>query len=113
MSQNIIDSSAVLASELLRDASELSHSLFPVVKLLLGSSILLLLALGVSTVESLLDDFTPLIEDLFEVRDHLRVGSLVAVLCFLYPLLVVRLESDVGLETSEGFFELAGELVED
>lgn len=114
MSEHIIHSSAVLAPELLRDAGELSHSLLPVVKLLLGASILLFLfVVVVSVVERFLDELAPFVEDLFEIGDHLRIWLLLAVPRISLPLLWEMLESDIRLQALERLFELAGELLED
>ena len=113
LSEHIINSSAVLAPELLRDARKLSHALLPVVKLLLGSSILLfLLVVVVGVVEGFLDELTPLVEDLLEIGDHLRIWLLLAVPCISLPFFWEVLESDIRLQALECLFELTGELLE-
>ena len=71
LSEDIVDGSAVLGSQLLGDTSELSHSLFPVLKLLEGMSILIVVLFSIGTIQSTLDFVAPLIEDVFEIGDHL------------------------------------------
>lgn len=111
--KHIINSSAVLTAQLLRDTSKLSHSLLPVVELLLGSSILLFLfVVVVSVVECFLDELTPLIEDLFKIGDHLWVWLLLSIFGISLPLSWKLLESNVHLQAFERLFELTGELFE-
>jgi len=95
--ENIVDSSAVFASKLLRDSGELSHLLFPVVKLLSWITLIVFLIDFLSSVKIFSDLFAPLIEKFFEVVDHLVGWSFrsMDVLSFLFPLCWVLLEVDV------------------
>lgn len=76
MAQHVEDGSAVLGAELLRNAGELSHALFPVLELLTWTGVLVFLALGLSLLEGLLDLLRPFVEDLLEVGDHVLVWNL-------------------------------------
>jgi len=115
LSENIVNSSTVLASELLGDTGKLSHSLLPVVELVLGTIILAVFLLSISALESFRDLLRPLIEDLLELIDHLIVESSVVVdiLGLLLPLAVVLLKVDVVLKGLQGLSEFVSELVED
>jgi len=95
--ENVVDGSAVLASKLLRDSSELSHLLFPVVKLLSWITLIVFLIDLLSSVKIFSDLFAPLIEKLLEVVDHLVGWSFrsMDVLSFLFPLCWILLEVDV------------------
>jgi len=114
LSENIVNSSTVLASELLGDTGKLSHSLLPVVELVLGTIILAVFLLSISALESFRDLLRPLIEDLLELIDHLIVESSVVVdiLGLLLPLAVVLLKVDVVLKGLQGLSEFVSELVE-
>lgn len=73
LGKNIVDSSAVLASELLRNTGKLSHSLLPVIELVLWTIFLSVLLLSISALKSFRDLLRPLIEDLLEIIDHITV----------------------------------------
>ena len=116
LGKNIVDGSAVLASELLRDTGKLSHSLLPVVELVLWTIILSVLLLSISSLESIGDLLRPLIEDLLEFGNHLVVDLPVVavnILGFGLPLAVVLLKIDVVLKRLQGLSEFVGELVKD
>ena len=112
--ENIKHSGAVLGAELLGDAGELAHALFPVLELLAGAGLFVLFLLLFSLVEGLFDLLAPLGEDSGEVRDHSRVQVLdrVDVLGVLLPLGGVGLENNVALEGAEGLLHFLSELVE-
>ena len=116
LGKNIVDSSTVLAPELLGDTGQFSHSLLPVVELVLWTIFLSVLLLSISSFEGFRDLFRPLIEDFLEVSDHLVVErSVVAVdiLGFSLPSAVVLLKVDVVLKGLQGLSELVGELIKD
>lgn len=95
--QDIEDGSAVLGSELLGDAGKFSHALFPVFKFLAGTSFFVVLLFGLGLFKSLFDFFRPLVEDFFEVVNHLRVDCLggVDALSIFLPVLGVWVQHDV------------------
>lgn len=107
-SENIQNLDAVFGCKLLRNAGQLSHALLPILKFLAGTSLFVVLFLRLGFFKSLFDFFRPLVEDFFEVIDHVRVdglgvggdstlGWLKGQSIFL-PLLGVRVEDDVGLK---------------
>jgi hypothetical protein len=112
--ENIIDGSAVFASELLRDTSELSHLLLPVVKFLPWVGILVVLLLFLSSVECVSNLFTPLVEKFFKIGDHIIAWSLRTMNIFglVFPFSIKVIKLDVLGETFERFFELIGKFVE-
>lgn len=69
--ENVVDGSAVLASELFRDTSELSHLLFPVVELLSWVALIIFLLNFLGSIKSLSNLLRPLIEKPLEIVDHL------------------------------------------
>jgi len=76
MRENIVDSSAVLGSELLRDTSQLSDTLLPVLEFLSGSSVFILFSLSISVFKVGLNFFAPVIENALKVNNHLFVRRL-------------------------------------
>jgi len=108
LGKNIVDSSAVLASELLGDTSEFSHSLFPVLELLERMRISVVDLLSIGTIKSSLNLAAPLVEDVLEVVDHLlrRTFAGVDVPGFVLPMRVEWSEVDVALERLESLFQL-------
>lgn len=94
--KDIVDSSAVFASELLRNTGELSHLLSPELNLLSWSGLLVLTLqlLIVVVLDCVFNLFTPVVKDSFEISDHLWVGSLgsLNILCFVLPFSVVLFE---------------------
>jgi hypothetical protein len=104
-SKDFIYSSAVLASKLFRNTSELSHSLFPVVQLILWSAIFVLFLIIVSSFKCFLDLVTPFIKDFFKLWDHFLVWRPCSSLVFdlIVPFPVVLIESNVWLKTFQGF----------
>ena len=115
LSEDIVDGSAVLAPQLLRDSSEFPHPLFPVVELLSWISLFILL-FSIGSFKSILDLFAPIVEDFLEIRDHLCIWSLATsmnVLDLIFPFWRIWIKSDVALETFQGLLELIGELVEE
>lgn len=103
--EDIEDGAAVLASELLRDASELSHALAPVLDLVAGARFLVVLALGLGLLDGSLDLLRPVVEDALEVVQHLRVQVLgvLDVLYLVVVLAVVLLQDNVALDALQGF----------
>ena len=95
--ENVVNGSAVLASELLRDTCELSHLLFPEVKLLSWVALVVFLLDFLSSVKGSSDLFAPLVEKFLEIVDHLIGWCLgaVDVLGLIFPLWWVLLEVDV------------------
>lgn len=96
--QDVIDGPAVLASQLLGDTGELSHSLLPVEELLSWASVSLVSADSVCSLEGLRDLFSPFVEDALECNDHVGVDGpcVVDVLRVILILLVERLKGDVA-----------------
>lgn len=86
--ENVVNSSAVLASELLRDTGELSHLLFPVVELLSWVALLVFLDFFLSSVKCFSDLLTPLVEKFLEFVDHIVRWSLSAVNIFSFLLVL-------------------------
>jgi len=103
--EDIEDGAAVLASELLRDASELSHALAPVLDLVAGAGFLVVLALGLGLLDGSLDLLRPVVEDALEVVQHLRVQVLrvLDVLYLVVVLAIVLLQDNVALDALQGF----------
>jgi len=103
--EDIEDSAAVLASELLRDASEFSHALAPVLDFVSGAGFLVVLSLGLGLLDGSLDLLGPVIEDALEVVQHLRVQVLgvLDVLYLVVVLAVVLLQDNVALDALQGF----------
>jgi hypothetical protein len=115
-SEDVIDGSAVLTLELFGNSSKFSHSRFPVIKLKLWSSILLLLGVSllVSLIKGIRDSLTPGVEDSLELHKHLWwILAAMLVLGFVFPLSVICIKRDVLGKTFQGFSEFTGELVED
>ena len=115
LSKYVIDGSAVLGSELLRDPCQSSHSLSPVLNFLSRTWILfLVLFTALSLLQSCLDFFTPIIEDSLKVIKHFWVWSLVRLDVFniSVPSGIIWLQNQVDLETLECLLQLIGELVE-
>ena len=96
--QDIIDCPAVLASQLLGDTGELSHSLLPVEELLSWAGVSLVSADSVCSLEGLRDLFSPFVEDALECNDHVGVDGpcVVDVLRVILILLVERFKGDVA-----------------
>ena len=105
LTEDIVDSAAVFASELLRDASELSHALAPVLDLVAGARLLVLLALRLGLFKGGLDLLRPVVEDTLEVVQHLGVQILgvLDVLDLVVVLAVVLLQNNVALDALQGF----------
>jgi hypothetical protein len=100
---------------LLRDASELSHSLSPVFNFVTGARFLVFLALGLGLFKSSLDLLRPLVENALKVLDHFLVNVLgvsLDVLDIWVPLAVVLLKYNVRLDALKGVFELISKLFE-
>ena len=110
--EDIVDSAAVLAAELLGDLGELSHALLPVVELLDGAVVLVVAALSVGILDVRVDLLLPLGEGLLESLDEGDIGGAATVAKGRLLLVVERGEDDVGLEGLLGLHELLGELVE-
>ena len=93
----VVDSSAVLASELLRDTCELSHLLFPVVELLSWVALVIFLLDFLGSIKAGSDGLAPLVEKFLEVVDHLVRWCLgaVNVLGLVLPLSWVFFEVNV------------------
>jgi hypothetical protein len=115
-SEDVLDGSAVLVTELFADLSEHSHAEFPVFELISRAfrSIGVLLA-RFSLLQGSLDLFRPLLEDTQEVGDHfiIRLGVVVNLLGRLLIDFVVLREYDVAVEGLQGLLELTGELLKD
>ncbi len=108
LSQDIVDSAAVFASELLRDAGELSHALAPVLDLVAGTSLLVFLTLGLSLFKSSLNLLRPVIEDALKVVEHfgVKVLGVLYVLDLVVVLAVILLQNNVALDTLQGILQL-------
>lgn len=69
--------------------------------------------LGISLVKGIENLLTPLVEDSLELSEHLWWEfSSVTILSLIFPLSVIRFESDVVNQGLQGLSKLAGELVE-
>ena len=111
----VINSSAVFTSKLLWNTCKFSHSLFPIVKLIFRSTVLVLFLLTISSFKSILNFITPVIEDFFKLINHLLIWRPVIVCIFklIIPFSIILFESDIRLETFQCLSELISELIED
>jgi len=95
--ENVVNSSAVLASKLLGDTCELSHLLFPVVELLSWVTLIVFLLDFLGSIKAGSNSLAPLVEKFFEIIDHLIRWCLGAVNVFglILPLCWVFIEVDI------------------
>lgn len=113
--ENIVDGTAVLRVELLRDTGKLAHALLPVFELGTWTSFLLVLAFTLGLFNIDLDLIRPIVKDLLERGDHVRVDllSIMDVLGLVFVFLVILFKSNTSLETLKSFLKLVSELVKD
>lgn len=99
---------------MLRDTSELSHALAPILNLVARTSLLVLLAFGLGFIEGGLNLLLPIVKEALEVVDHLGINVLgvLNVLDLVVVLAVVLLKQDVALDAFQGVLELQGKLLE-
>ena len=109
--EEVVDSTAVLAAELLTNLGELAHAPLPVVKLLDGTIVLVLTAAGDGVSDELVHLVLPLAEDASVVKDQGNVLGL-ALTEAVAEALIKRLKGNVALEGFVSLVELLGEPVE-
>jgi len=108
--EKVIDGTTVLASKLLGDLSQFSHTLFPVLEFPDRTIIFIIAACCISVLDVGVDLVLPSAEDLSVVDDERDLlGATLADTGAL--LLTERVKDDIGLERLLGFHELFGEFV--
>ena len=110
--EEVVDTTAVLAAELLTHLGELAHALLPVVELLYGAVVLVLTAHGDGFSDELVQLVLPFAENASVQQDLLNIPSGWALAEAISKVLSEWLERDIALKGFVSLVELLGESLE-